>query len=356
MAKDPGFLQGTIASIASESSICRWTPLRSTHFQYLAMTSMRLAESKTLVVQPMHELVDKILIDDPEIGNKLQRIHDNGQLPPNYYTSPIVHRSVSLPLPLSLYMDGAPYSLTDSCLGVWIEELVTHRRLCIALVRKRSACHCGCRGWCTYWALLDWIRYCLQALGDQRWPLKRHDGSDWQMPQDSIRSSRSGMPLGMAGTLIQVRGDWMEFCNMLGYPSHASSSRPCFSCAADRGNWYNFAGCSPAGLTWHGNTDDDIEAAVARCENWVLLDGEGIRRVRSFLKYDKRPDGNLGRCVVQDLPEFGLRSGDRLEPSSSLRNVADFESTDLAPSEQNMFCSGGAPRRPFVCTAALCGV
>ena len=201
---------------------------------------------RNLTVAPIHEMVDTIVADDPDIRLKLQRLHDTDGLPPNYYTSPIVRNSASLPLPLSLYMDGAPYSLTDSCLGVWIEELVTHRRFCIALVRKRNACHCGCRGWCTYWCLLDWIRYCFQALGEQRWPEARHDGTEWRLPQDQVRSSKAG-PLSMAGALIQVRGDWAEFCNLLGYPNHASAMRPCFLVLATEPICMTFLAAAPWG-------------------------------------------------------------------------------------------------------------
>ena len=192
-------------------------------------------------------------------------------------------------------------------------------------------CHCGCKAWCSYvLEVLQLLHYCFQALATQQWPLQRHDGRYWQ-PQDRVRSSKAGQKLSIAGALIQIRGDWAEFCERLGFPTWQSARRPCLSCAADRGNWYDVARCSPLELPWHLNSHDDLDRACQRCEVWVALDAAGIREVRASLRYDKRKAGNLGRSLKKDLLHLGLRQGDRLEPNSSLRDVACFERCELAP-------------------------
>ena len=295
-------------------------------------------QKQTLAVAPIHEIVHKLVADEPSIPAQLQTLYDSSKLPPNYYTSPLVRERQPLPLPLRVYMDAAPYSLTDSCLGIWIECLVSNRRFCIALIRKRRVCQCGCRGWCTYWQILDWIHYCFKALAEQRWPMRRHDGSDW-LPQDCIRSSQAGSLLNMSGALIQLRGDWSEFCERLGYPTWKSSRRPCLSCACDHGNWWDLSGCTPLGLPWHCNSHEDVDLACSRCEVWVTLDEEQVRQVRAALKYDKRKAGNLGRCLRRDFKLLGLEQGDRLESNPSLRDTGDFGSIPFAPGEH---------RKPFL--------
>ena len=41
--------------------------------------------------------------------------------------------------------------------------------------------------------------------------------------------------------------------------------------------------------------------------------------------YDKRSNGNRGRCLKCDIPEFALEAGDRVEPSRTLLDIVNFE-------------------------------
>ena len=253
---------------------------------------------------------------------------------PNYYKHPLVKKSKAsaLPVPLSVYIDAAPYSLTDSCLGVWLEELVTGRRFVLALLRKRRVCKCGCRGWCTYWTLMNWLKHCFVALAEGKWPRRRHDGEKWTS-QDGRRASRAGEYLLAIGALIQLRGDWPEFCERLGMPTWASHMRPCFVCNAEKHTWFDFSSCTPVSSPWHLNEHEDYMTACSRCEHKIIADAGLIKRLSRCLKYDKRARGNHGRCLTENLPEVNLLAGDRLEPSANLVDVADLERMCKKPGE-----------------------
>ena len=111
-----------------------------------------------LMVVPAHELVDEFAIETPELPRLLEEAVSERRLPPTYYTNPVVQKSEKPLLPLSIYMDAAPYSLTDGALGIWLQCLVTDRKWIIALVRKKITCACGCRGWCSHWEVIRWLR------------------------------------------------------------------------------------------------------------------------------------------------------------------------------------------------------
>ena len=81
-------------------------------------------------------------------------------LPQAYYGHPIVreHSTLQAPVvPLALFVDGAPYSHTDGVVGFWVINTVTEKRVLVAAMRKKLACSCGCRGWCSYHAILSFL-------------------------------------------------------------------------------------------------------------------------------------------------------------------------------------------------------
>jgi hypothetical protein len=178
--------------------------------------------SHLLQVQPLHEAVEKMVCKDPEMGSKLQAAVDSRDLPPNYFTHPIVQASPTPPLPLSLYIDALPYSITDSVIAIWIQNILTEERALLALIRKRFACRCGCRSWCTFYPIMHWLRYCLRAMAHGKWPTSRHDDEPWHA-QDAARQAKAGQPLSMKGVLLQFRGDWAEFCERRGNRNRQNS-------------------------------------------------------------------------------------------------------------------------------------
>lgn len=189
-----------------------------------------------------------------------------------------------------------------------------------------------------FFPILLWIRSCFKCLADGVWPSVRHDGKPWN-EQDSTRANKAGLPLLARGVLIQLKGDWAEFCQRLGYPTWTSSLRPCFLCAAAPDTWYETRGVSLLGLPWHSNSDEDYSQACAVCEFPIRVTRVLVLRIKAVLRYDKRVSGALGRCLTAPLPDLGLREGDRLEPNENLPDVGMFENLceDLGSSTTVVF-------------------
>jgi len=232
-------------------------------------------------------------------------------------------------------MDAVPYSLTDSVWGIWAINIICGTRHLVAALRKRLFCRCGCRGWHTIFPVLLSLRWSLASLAEGIWPLHRHDGAPFNAT-DGWRSTLAGAPMKMVCCLIQIKGDWDEFCGHLGLPTWRSSLRPCFLCAGSGESL-----CDPRGATaegdspWPTNDDEDYERACERCEMWKTLEtAEMHARVKAALRYDKRPQGSRGRCLASEIPELDLEIGDRLEPFIGLIDVgAGFDELAEFPKE-----------------------
>ena len=67
-------------------------------------------------------------------------------------------------VPLALYCDGVAFLKRDSVLGFWLTNLVTDRRHLVLVLRKRLMCRCGCLGWCSIWAALNFIAWTIEVL------------------------------------------------------------------------------------------------------------------------------------------------------------------------------------------------
>ena len=55
-----------------------------------------------------------------------------------------------------------------------------------------------------------------------------------------------------------------------------------------------------------------------------------LSKLRGVLAYEKRKQGWKGRALVADVPELGLRGGDRLEASISMQDLGAVD-TMAAP-------------------------
>ena len=105
-------------------------------------------------VSPGHELIADRYSDDwtgASMRVRLQEAIDDEELPPAYFNHPVVaeHGAADPVLPLALFLDGLPYSLTDSIIGFWFVNVVTGARFLMGTFRKRRFCRCGCKGWCS---------------------------------------------------------------------------------------------------------------------------------------------------------------------------------------------------------------
>ena len=77
---------------------------------------------------------------------------------------------------MALYVDGAPHSQTDSVVGFWVINLVTQRRHLTAVLRKRNGCTCGCKGWCSLYAIFRMLRWSFKAMAARAYPPSRRGG------------------------------------------------------------------------------------------------------------------------------------------------------------------------------------
>ena len=278
-----------------------------------------------LPVKPVHEIVEESIDADPYMVQRVADARDAQDLPPCYDTHPVVQRSALPVIPFALYMDGLPYSLVDSVLGIWLINLLTGARQMVAMVRKKVLCQCGCRGRDTYYAIMDWLSWSLRVAASGRHPMMRHDGKPFPDTQ-AFRQEAAGSPLRANAAILYVKGDWAEFCERFGFPTSAHSLRPCFCCSVAPGPaMYSSTGISRSIQPWRTNTEDDFEQACRRCERTVVLNPDLHRRILTVLFYDKRPSGSHGRALARDVPEAHLLAGDRLEPSAALADPGDFE-------------------------------
>eukprot|EP00969_Alexandrium_andersonii_P153631 6793549-Alexandrium_andersonii.AAC.1 len=127
--------------------------------------------------------------------------------------------------------------------------------------------------------------------------------------------------------VIWCKGDWMEFSQRFGLPSHASGLRPCYCCNTPGGT----EALSPVGITVHGgpwtdNVDSDFADAATRAEIRITLTAALQEEIRKKLRWDRRKNGAQGRALCAAIPAAGLLAGDRLEQTAGvLEDVGEFE-------------------------------
>lgn len=279
---------------------------------------------------PFHEQLAEELHDPSDARRRLLKLKAEGALPPAYLEHPVVRQHPDQTvLPVAIFIDAVPYSLTDSVLGIWGVDVLSGRRFLCGAFRKRNMCRCGCKGWCSYYALFSVATWSIEALAAGTWPRRRHDGRDW-LASDSMRQSKAGSALPFTAACLYIKGDWAEYAHTFGLPSWSDGMRPCWACSAVGPDMFVAAGNTASTLRWALNEPGDFEADCARCEIKVRVSAaEQKDRIATLLQFDKRPTGSLGLSLVSGLPEFGLRVGDRLEPSPSLPDVGKLADAAL---------------------------
>lgn len=276
-----------------------------------------------LHVIPPHEAVASSMTDASARVQFSGLLNDNA-MPTAYTSHPLVQAHPGV-RPLSLFVDGVPYSEHDGVTGFWVVCEVTGMRWCCAVVRKHLLCVCGCKGWCNFHRIWGFIKWSFQAMAEGTHPTQRHDGEPWTS-EDKERAERAGSDLGWRACLLYVKGDWMEFCSSLGLPHFRDGLRPCFFCNVAPDELYQVGELGPLSAPWRVNTAAAYDASCARCEVHVVLPTAAVRDlVCGALRYDKREQGNHGRCLRDALPALGLLAGARLEPSDALPDVGALE-------------------------------
>jgi hypothetical protein len=292
----------------------------------------------TFTSKPGHESLNEEF-DDPSFSVRLRECLDNpSELPPCYDAHPTVLRHAGESVaPVAMYMDGVAYSQVDSVLAIWLINLVTQTRHLMMLVRKKVVCRCGCKGWCTYFVVLSWIKWVLSALEQGVHPDRRHDGSGFLANlSDKVRSQKAGIRLRFRAACLWIKGDWQEFVERLGFPTWQSYTRPCFCCNAFGELLYDSTCVSLVSemMKWHINQDADYAIACQRCEIWVeIKSARELSDICDTLHYDKRDDGSRGLALTEGHPDMEppLLVGDRLEPHASCMDVEAVENISVFP-------------------------
>ena len=171
--------------------------------------------------------MDADLRKDPSSLLKLEEAMADNKLPPSYDSHPLVlaHGAEKPVWPAHLFVDGVPYSQTDSVIGWWIVCGVIGRRYFIGALRKKTICRCGCRGWCTFAAYFMYIVFVLQVFASGDFPAVRHDGQPWAADEAAI-AAKAGMTFLFRICLVVVKGNWAEYAGTLGFPTRGDSVRP----------------------------------------------------------------------------------------------------------------------------------
>ena len=182
----------------------------------------------TLTVIPSHEALDANCAMDG-CFTKLQEAIDNQELPPCYWTHPVVQESAEdVVVPIALYLDGVQYSNVDSVIGFWVINLTTGARQLLVALRKRLLCRCGCRGYCTMYPVFRFLAWSFNAAANGKYPLRDFLGREW--PEGSRRRALANTQLQARFALLYIKGDWAEYASSLGFPSWQSNLRPCYAC------------------------------------------------------------------------------------------------------------------------------
>ena len=280
-----------------------------------------------------HEALEAEVASDPTILARLEDFNLQGSWDSIAFADHVVVRQPGLPaVPLVLYVDGVPYTKTDSVIGIWLyNDLTGRRHLCVVL-RKRNMCKCGCRGWCTLHPVWQTIHWSMRAFASGRFPTERADGP-WVGDQDVARARRGGGDMSCRGALYKIKGDLSEYSSTFGFPAVGSLGRPCVACPWNGSMGFTslLAGLNCLEFPLPLNDDDSYEAACARCEIILYITEADRDELRPLLRYDKRSTASSGRRLACDVERLGLREGDRLEPSQSLRDIGLFERCTCFP-------------------------
>ena len=110
----------------------------------------------TLTQEALHDE----LTGTPQVLDELQSLVDRDALPPTYTTHPVVAAAHwAAVVPLAFFCDGAPFTKRDGFLAFWMQNLISGSRTLACVLRKSSLCHCGCRGYCTLFPVLNVLRW-----------------------------------------------------------------------------------------------------------------------------------------------------------------------------------------------------
>ena len=158
-------------------SVLRWRKHDHSLLSVSVPTFSRATSCRTVSQVPFHTFHEHLALDfADEVGarTRLRETATSGRLPPCYYQHPVVREAAGNQwvIPLAVCLDFVPYAVNDSVLGIWVVNLMNDRRYLHSVLRRRSLCLCGCKGWCSLHPLFMSLVWCLRALAAGTLPAK----------------------------------------------------------------------------------------------------------------------------------------------------------------------------------------
>ena len=284
----------------------------------------------TLSALPLHEAADEEIRSSADLRAKLEACRNTDKLPPAYWQHELVQRAPAAEpvYPYALYIDAVKFQRTDAVIGIWLCSLVSGlRQLCI-VARKSELCSCGCHGQCTLHCLMTLLHWGCLHMARGVWPSTRHDGTPFT-EADGARAAVSGARFGWRGVVLFVKCDMAEYVTSFGFASWSAAASPCPMCHCSHEDWGQIAGISLVDLPWRPKTFAEYQQACCACERLVRITSPGVfRTLRANLDYDRRKNGSRGRALLVDMPELGLKQGDRLVPGGDIWEVGQIDFMD----------------------------
>ena len=229
--------------------------------------------------------------------------------------------------PFGAFLDKACYkgqgsSRPDSVIAMFINNIGRRRRHPVWALQSDNfcgeACNCPCRGRCSIQAAEQVVLWSARCAAAGENPTQRHDGLPFT---DMRRRILAGTPLARGGlrirfVLLEFRGDWLEYCEDLGFP-YTKEFFYCFKCKCPRNLALKFSGVFPFDMRTHSDYMEELK----RCTVTLLVNAEDLRIIWASLQFDFRQKGMHGRITtkmlfVRDLNagrDVQLCPGDRLE-------------------------------------------
>ena len=267
---------------------------------------------------PPHESIEEELAASVAAADTLATKCREREFPQAYYQHPVVRSSAPGTVwPLAIYVDGTPFSKLDSILGIFVVNLGTNSRHLVGTLRKTGLCKCGCKGWCSIFCAMEFVKWSCLAMTSGMWPTARHDGKPWRGDSDAARSQLAGTPLGFIGIVLRITRVWAEYSSTLGFTTCTTRTHPCFACHCGHADMHQTSGFRPGHLPWAVKDHGTYETACRRCERWITLQSaDQHANVVAHLAWRKQNSGPRGRAFDADIP-------DRLEPWTGLQDIGD---------------------------------
>jgi hypothetical protein len=284
--------------------------------------------SESVWVTPAHEaLHEEVSNSEASLSDQVRESIVGEEWADNYNNHIVVKSNPNkIVHPYAIYVDGAPFTKNDGFVGFFIYLLATGTRHLSILLRKSNMCRCGCRGWCTIFVALDYLRYCCAQLARGMFSSGRYDRQPWR-PSDGRRESWAGDPLALIAACIHIKCDWAEFASTFGLASWASLLHPCLCCDTDQDTMHAHDDVSLDNSPWMERTPETYDRDCTACEIWVdIPDVATHTMITNVLQYSRNKTGGLGLCAKERLvtPSFTIEKNDRIEPHRSMNDHTKF--------------------------------